>query len=305
MAIIDSEIPFCGTPMVRLFLLCPIQSTEGFLFFLDPYVSPAVFAQSLCDDFAIGFGLGSASESARSKFIQQVVASLQEQTADFKNHRIEMEANSQRKNVALVTALPPSSKPVSTVGGLKVNGREQSISRASTPLPGQREKSEKPLSIVGLPKRPLSNALENSLSKKRSRSTRDEPDGVGKLDEEEVEWWERWRKRARAMDGSGVRRTKKLSGGSRKKRSKREHHSTAAHLNGVPPVGIKVEVNEPDIKDTPVKVEGPDEYQRELLFVGEDDEHDAATGINEDLRILIKVCGEVVCGHWSPLTSCK
>jgi hypothetical protein len=207
---------------------------------------------------------------------------MQEQMTDFKNHRVEIEA-AQRKNV------PPSapSKPVSTIGGLKVNGREQSISRPSTPLPGQREKSEKPLSVAGIQKKPSFNTLESGLGKKRNRPAHDGPEGVGKIDDEDEEWWERWRKRMRVMDGTGLRRTTKASGGSPKKRSQ---NPASAPLNGYPSSGIKVEVNEADIKDSMVKMEEPDEYQGELLFVDEDDEPEAPTGVNEDLRILIKVC---------------
>lgn len=249
---------------------------------IDPYVTPQVFAQSLSDDFSIGFGLGSASESARSKFIQQVLSSMHEQTTDFKNHRVEIENPSLRKAAPATTSLAPPSKPVSTVGGLKVNGREQSTSRSSTPLPGQREKSEKPLSTVGIQKRSSSGALvvDSGLGKKRGRPAHDTPDGVGKIEDEDEEWWERWRKRMRVMDGSGVRRIRKSSGGS---------HKTCVQSNSVPSAGIKVEVNEVDINDSPIKGEEQDEYQRELLFVDEDDEPDAPTGVNEDLRILIKV----------------
>ena len=248
-----------------------------------------MFAQSLCDDFSIGFGLGSASDSARNKFIQQVISSMQEQTADFKNHRVEIEAAASQRKPA---PLPTANKPVSTIGGLKVNGREQSRSRSSTPLPGQREKSEKPQSTLGIQKKPSSNtlAVESGLGKKRIRPAYDGPDGVGKIDNEEEEWWERWRKRMRVMDGSGVRRTKKTATGSRKKGMLNGLSSTSAPLDSVP-AGIKVEVSEVDMKGS-LKKEEPDEYQQELLFVDEDDEPDALAGLNEDLRILIKVCSE-------------
>jgi hypothetical protein len=250
---------------VFLFLCCPCLTQACCV---DPYVTPIVFAQSLCDDFSIGFGLGSASDSARSKFIQQVIASMQEQTADFKNHRVEIEA-AQRKNVPV----PATSKPISTIGGLKVNGREQSISRSPTPLSGQREKSEKPLSVAGIQKKPSFNTLDSGLGKKRARPAHEAPEGVDKIEDDE-EWWERWRKRMRVLDGSGQRRTKKTSGGSPKKRSR---NSASAPLNGVPSASIKVEVNEADIRDSLVKIEEPDEYQGELLFVDEDDELEAPT----------------------------
>lgn len=203
---------------------------------------------------------------------------MQEQIADFKNHRVEIETT-QRKPA------PLPSKPVSTIGGLKVNGREQSRSRSSTPLPGQREKSEIPQSDIQ--KKPSSSnlAVDSGLGKKRPRPAHDSADGAGRIDDEEEEWWERWRKRMRVLDGSGVKRTKKPTGGSRKKRLRNGHAS--ARLDSVP-AGIKVEVSEVDIKRSLTKKDDPDEYQQELLFVDEDEEPDA--GVNEDLRILIKVC---------------
>ncbi|KAG8855382.1 SWI/SNF chromatin-remodeling complex subunit [Serendipita sp. 405] len=177
----------------------------------DPYVTPAVFAQSLCDDFAIGFGLGQPSEPAKKKFIDQVISSIQEQIADYKNHRVEIENVPPRPAIAPpsprpTTPLPANGKPVSTVGGgLTVNGLSRDLS--STPR----------------------------KSRPRTRVT-----------------------------------------------------GPSSFLpNGSPTKGIKVEVEEVDLKH-PLLLSEPDEYKRELIYVDEN-EGDVDGKTNEDLRILIKL----------------
>lgn len=258
----------------------------------DPYVTPSVFAQTICDDFAIGFGLGQASELARRKFLDQVVSSIQEQIADFRSHRVEIESRPpERKS----TPAPPSSRPASTVGStLTVNGfnREKSRSRSTTPLPGERERSEKPSSSSLKVPSSTNVASNDTPSKKRARPTNDGSDGTGKFDDEEEEWWERWRKRMRVLDGSGVRRRHRKAATGKKtvhtRKSRSAKGKDQAFPNGVPTNGIKVEINEVDAKNSLVKIEEPDEYQKELLFVNED-EPGLPAGVNEDLRIMIKV----------------
>jgi hypothetical protein len=268
----------------------------------------------------IGFGLGQSSESARRKFLDQVVSSIQEQITDFKNHRVEIEQNpsASKPTPATAAAAGPSSKPVSTIGtSLTVNGfgREKSRSRSVTPLPGERERSEKPPSSSVLKKVPSSTGLAgaDNNSKKRSRPANDGPDGPGKIEDEEEEWWERWRKRMRVLDGNGIRRHGKkvtskkplsMAGSSnnnnhhRKSRFDKRKFSSSLP-NGVPTNGIKMEVNDVNPKRVFIKIEEGDEYERELLFVDED-EPEPAHGINEDLRIMIKVCAWHV--QLSPLT---
>lgn len=265
----------------------------------DPYVTPTVFAQTLCDDFAIGFGLGQASESARRKFIDQVVSSIHEQITDYKNHRVEIEANTTKPSTAAVppstsgTPLPIHSKPISTIGGLTVNGlgREASRSRSATPLPGEREKSEKPISAI----KKRASFVDSGIGKKRHRPANDGPSGVGKFEEEdEVQWWERWRKRMRALDGSAVRKSSKakVAGVGKAGRSSKPalrvggRKSKASLANGSSSKSVKIEAEEVDLK-VPI-VSEPDEYQRELIFV-DDEEKEPADNINEDLRILIKL----------------
>ncbi|KAG8826158.1 SWI/SNF chromatin-remodeling complex subunit, partial [Serendipita sp. 401] len=278
----------------------------------DPYVTPAVFAQSLCDDFAIGFGLGQPSEPAKKKFIDQVISSIQEQIADYKNHRVEIENVLPRAAIAPpsprpTTPLPANGKPVSTVGGgLTVNGlsRDLSRSRSTTPLPMEREKSEKPpLSAIQKHSSGLLNIEGMMIGRKRTRPANDGPTGVGKFeDEEEEEWWTRWRKRMRVLDGSGVSRKSRkaalvaeakkpvASGTStpRKSRPRTRVTGPSSFLpNGSPTKGIKVEVEEVDLKH-PLLLSEPDEYKRELIYVDEN-EGDVDGKTNEDLRILIKL----------------
>lgn len=278
---------------------------------IDPYVTPMTFAQTICDDFAIGFGLGQSSEGARRKFLDQVVSTIQEQIADFKNHRVEIENPAGAPKIAAPAPTPaaPSSKPVSTIGGsLTVNGlgREKSRSRSATPLPGERERSEKPVSSI-LRKVPSSTGLaaaalesyNTSNSKKRSRPANEgpNPNGLGKIEDDEEEWWERWRKRMRVLDGTGImrhatpttKRSKKPLSTASPRKSRSLKKKSGNLQNGVPTNGIKLEVNEVDAKKALIKIEEPDEYQRELLFV-DDDEPEPQNAINEDLRILIKVC---------------
>jgi hypothetical protein len=260
-----------------------------------------IFAQTICDDFVIGFGLGQSSESARRKFLDQVVSSITEQIADFKNHRVEIERNASTSKLTPAPPVAPGSKPVSTIGtSLTVNGfgREKSRSRSATPLPGERDRSEKPPSSV-LKKVPSSTGLAgtDSNSKKRCRPANDGPDGPGKIEDEEEEWWERWRKRMRVMDGAGIRRhgkkttsKKPLSTASNNRKSRFDKRKSSWSLpNGVPTNGIKLEVNSKVF----IKIEEGDEYERELLFVDED-EPEPANGINEDLRIMIKVCDRML-----------
>lgn len=259
----------------------------------DPYVNPLVFAQTLCDDFSIGLGLGNSSESARRKFIDQVVSSIQEQVTDFKNHRVEVEGSKpSNKPPTVITPLPLSgSKPVSTIGGLTVNGLNAERSRSTTPLPGERSLSKKS-SFVGL------STADSGIGKKRARS-RDGPEGVGIMEDEDQEWWERWRKRMRVLDAAAVN-AKKLAGkkppkstsrmtASPRKKSRTKPKSSTSRHEGIPTNGIKVEVSEHDFKNALVKTEEPDEFQKELLFV-DDNEAETDTGYNEELRIPIKVC---------------
>lgn len=229
-----------------------------------------------------------------------MVNSINEQVADFKNHRVEVEAgkaanNNNNKQVAVITQFPVSaSKPVSTVGGLTVNGLIAERSRSATPLPGERPLSKKS-SFIGVP------TSDSGIGKKRARP-RDNPDGVGVMEDEDEEWWERWRKRMRVLDKAAANAKKlarkkppppppSMNASPRKKRGKGNANARSSKHEGIPTNGIKVEVSEHDFKNAlVVKVEEQDEFKKELLFVDEN-EPEADTGYNEELRIPIKVSG--------------
>ncbi|PVF95056.1 hypothetical protein CPB86DRAFT_817517 [Serendipita vermifera] len=266
--------------------------------FNHPYIKAEVFAQTICDDFAIGFGLGASSESARRKVIEQVVASIQEQINDFRAHRVEIDNRTAHKPAPAVTTAPVTivtNKPVSAVGStLGVNGlgREASRSRSVTPMPGDHEKSEKPPSMIT---KQTSSTNLNAESKKRPRSSNDGPDGVSKFEEFDEGWWERWRKRMRLLDGSAARRKSKKSttatpsGTPVKKTASNatpRKGRTSQRLQVPLPNGIKREGT--PVKKVPIKVEESDEFEKERLFV-RDDEPEPEKGVNEDLRILIKL----------------
>jgi hypothetical protein len=277
------------------------------MFDLDPYVTALVFAQTLCDDFSVGLGLGNASESARRKFIEQVVGAITEQVTDFKNHRVEIEAgktaNTNSNTIAVITQLPVTpSKPVSTIGGggLTVNGLGLGLglgaerSRSTTPLPGERTLSKKS-SFVGVP------TSDSGIGKKRARP-KYEPEGSGVMEDEDEEWWERWRKRMRVLDAAAAKakklaaknppppppRPSRSTNASPRKKPRGKAGNRSSKHDGIPTNGIKVEISEHDFKHALVKVEEPDEFQKERLFVDEN-EPEADTGYNEELRIPIKV----------------
>jgi hypothetical protein len=266
---------------------------------VDPYIKPEVFAQTIVDDFAIGFGLGASSEAARRKVIEQVVANIQEQINDFRTHRVEIDQTAARKPAPPTIVTPVAvitNKPVSAVGStLGVNGlgRESSRSRSATPMPGDHEKNEKPLLTIT---RQTSSTTLNAESKKRPRSMAEGLDGVNKFEEFDEGWWERWRKRMRLLDGSAARRKNKKPTATPISTPVKRSANTSTPRKGRSgqklrpsvPNGIKREEFQTPSKKVPIKVEEPDEFERERLFV-RDDEPEPEKGVNEDLRILIKV----------------
>lgn len=201
--------------------------------------------------------------------MEQVVHSINDQLNDFKNHRVEVDterrpppapSTDNASNLIVPTILTNGATPTA---GLSIPGTPQDRARSVEP------------------KKPISSASSINL-KKRARIG---PDGSGSIEDEDEDWWERWRKRMKVLDGSGVvtvptaNPIKPKSAPNSKKGKPKSKGKASAHLTN----GVKRENGTPSIK-----IE--DEYKRDTIFVDEDEEHEEEDGINEDLRILIKVC---------------
>jgi len=170
-----------------------------------------------------------------------------EQVTDFRNHHVEVDNPHQ----------PPPAKPAK---------------------PAQQPSESKPEIVVTEPGSDAQNArvikLVEGINRKRVSA------GTGWLDEEESEWWERWRRHLAQLDGRIA--STALSPKKSKKR-RREQTQPPAITNG----DVKIEVV--DVLGVPPPAEVKDEFAEQVLVVDYEEEEKDDGGVNEDLRVGIKV----------------
>ena len=208
----------------------------------DPFVTPNVFAQTLCDDFGI-------APVNHSKVINSIVSSIMEQVTDFRSHHVEVDHH---------PPLPP----------------------AKSAKPAQFTES-RPEIVVTEPDRDAQNKqvikLVEGIHRKRV------PGASGWLDKEETEWWERWRRYLAQLDerfagaGAGTLDTKKS------KKRRKEKARPLAITNG------EVKMETVDVPGVPLPAKDKDEFADQVLVVDYDEEEKDDGGVNEDLRVVVKV----------------
>lgn len=198
----------------------------------DPFVTPAAFAQTLCDDFGI-------APVNHSKVINSIVSSIVEQITDFRNHHVEVDHH------------PPLPPAKSARAAQLIDSKPEIV----VTEPGKDTQNKQVIKLV------------EGIDRKRV------PGASGWLDEEETEWWERWRRHLAQLDGriAGALDTKKKS-----KIRRKEKVQPLAIANGQ----VKIET-----VDMPAK----DEFAEQVLVVDYDEEEKDDGGVNEDLRVVIKV----------------
>jgi len=207
----------------------------------DPFATPTVFAQTLCDDFGI-------ATVNHSKVINSIVASIAEQVTDFKTHHVEVDHH------------PPPPLAKSAKPAQPTDGKPEIV----VTEPGSDTQNKQVIKLV------------EGIDRKRV------PGASGWLDEQETEWWERWRRHLAQVDG----RIAGAGAPSVKKKSKKRRKEKAQHLaitNG------EVKIEAVDVPDIPPPAEVKDEFAEQVLVVDYDEEEKDDGGVNEDLRVVIKV----------------
>jgi hypothetical protein len=221
----------------------------------DPFVTPTIFAQTLCDDFGI-------TPVNHSKVISSIVSSIIEQITDFKNHHVEVDHS-----------LPPLTKPKPA----KPTQLTESNPEIVVTEPGSDAQNKRIIKLV------------EGIDRKRI------PTGSGWLDQEESQWWERWRRHVAQLD-------QRIAGATlcTKKKGKKRRKDTVQPL-GITNGGVKAEVV--DFLGVPLPAEVKDEFVEQVLVVDYDDEEKDDGSVNEDLRVVIKVAiFHVVCSTCEVLT---
>lgn len=219
----------------------------------DPFVTPTIFAQTLCDDFGI-------APVNHSKVINSIVSSIIEQITDFKNHHIEVDYS-----------LPLPAKSA------KSTQLTESKPEIVVTEPGSDTQNKRVIKLV------------EGVDRKRI------PTGSGWLDQEEAQWWERWRRHIAQLDeriASATLSTKKKG-----KKRRKEKTQPLVVTNG------EVKAEAVDFLGVPPPAEVKDEFVEQVLVVDYDEEEKEDGSVNEDLRVVIKVSiFQVVCSTCEVLT---
>lgn len=182
----------------------------------------------------------------RSRVISSIVSSIVEQITDFRNHHVEVDH-----------ALPPPAKPA--------NSAQPTESRPEIVItePGSGEQNKRVIKLV------------EGIDRKRI------PTASGWLDQEETEWWGRWRRHVAQLD----ERTAGTALGTKKKSKKRRKEKSLplAITNG------EVKIEAVDVLGVPPPAEVKDEFAEQVLVVDYDEEEKDDGGVNEELRVVVKV----------------
>jgi hypothetical protein len=192
-----------------------------------------------------------------------------EQIADFKNHHVEVDHSHSH-------ALPlPPPKPAKAL---------ESKPEIVVTEPGsdtQNNSSNNNKQVI---------KLVEGLNRKRVP-----PSGAGWLDNEESEWWERWRRHVAKLDGRFVVGGTALAAKkkSRKRRKEKEKERTMPLARAITNGDVKLEaVDVPfpvSVPRVPPPPEVKDEFAEQVLVVDYEEEEKDDGGVNEDLRVVIKV----------------
>lgn len=190
-----------------------------------------------------------------SKVINSIVSSITEQVTDFRNHHIEVDYS-----------LPPPGKPTRLT---------ESKPEIVVTEPGSGAQNKQVIKVV------------EGIDRKRV------PTGSGWFDQEEAQWWERWRRHITQLD----ERTAGATLGTKKKGKKRRKENTQplAITNG------EVKAEGIEFLGVPPPAEVKDEFAEQVLVVDYDEEEKEDGSVNEDLRVVIKVT-MVVCSMCEMLT---
>lgn len=208
---------------------------------LDPFVTSTVFAQTLCDDFGI-------APINHSKVINSITSSMMEQITDFKNHHVEVDHS-----------LPPLAKPRPAKPAQLTESKPEIV----VTEPGSDAQNKRVIKLV------------EGIDRKRI------PSGSGWLDQEEAQWWERWRRHIAQLDEhiAGATLVTKKKG----KKRRKDKAQPLAITNG------EVKAEAIDFLGVPPPVEVKDEFVEQVLVVDYDEEEKEDGSVNEDLRVVIKV----------------
>ena len=184
-----------------------------------------------------------------SKVINSIVSSITEQITDFRNHHVEVDHH---------PPLPPAKSAKLT--------------------------ESRPEIVVTEPDRDAQNKqvikLVEGIHRKRA------PGASGWLDKEETEWWERWRKYLAQLDERFPGAAGGAGGALGTKKSKKRRKEKARPLaitNG------QVKMEAVDVPGVPLPAKAKDEFADQVLVVDYDEEEKDDGGVNEDLRVVVKV----------------
>jgi len=178
-----------------------------------------------------------------SKVINSIVSSITEQVTDFRNHHIEVDHS-----------LPPPAKPTQPI-----EGKPEIV----VTEPGSGTQNKQVIKLV------------EGIDRKRI------PTGSGWFDQEEAQWWERWRRHIAQLDERIAGAT--LGTKKRGKKRRKEKTQPLAITNG------QVKAEAVDSLGVPPPAEVKDEFAEQVLVVDYDEEEKEDGSVNEDLRVVIKV----------------
>jgi SWI/SNF-related matrix-associated actin-dependent regulator of chromatin subfamily B protein 1 len=218
---------------------------------------PFVTPNAFAQTLCDDFGIAQVNHA---KVINSVVSSIAEQITDFKNHHVEVDHS-----------LHPPARPA------KPTQLTDSRPEIVVTEPGSDAQNKQVIKIV------------EGIDRKRV------PTVSGWLDEEETEWWERWRRHIAQLD----ERITSASLGTKKKGKKRRKEN--AQPLGVTNGEVKMEAI--DFPGVPPPAEIKNEFAEQVLVVDYDEEEKDDGSVNEDLRVVIKVAiFQIVCSTCEVLT---
>ena len=218
---------------------------------------PFVNANVFAQTLCDDFGIAAVNHS---KVISSIVSSITEQITDFRSHHVEVDHS-----------LPPPAKSVKP--SQLIEGKPEIV----VTEPGSGAQNKQVIKLV------------EGIDRKRI------PTGSGWFDQEEAQWWERWRRHVARLD----ERIAGVTLGTKKRGKKRRKDKTQplAITNG------EVMAEVVDFLGVPLPAEIKDEFAEQVLVVDYDEEEKEDGSVNEDLRVVIKVAiFQVACPTCETLT---